>query len=359
LKKKQNKNGFIHVILLGFLLISSMIGFVATNSDEYITKNKYFELEQMSKVVTRALAKDYMYNKDLDKAEEIAFSMLSKSKLGNELVSKNLITFDWVDEDNDGELDYVTTSISGYKQNVFWYRFFNKSSFDIPSVLYGEYVSKENSSITSMSMRYGGSDAGYDNMIGLYEIDENGNCVNTRLILANRNLYSLGDEIGVFTNMNTRFFVASNGYNLYGNKTATINSSVSIANCNTNNPRVTINGRINSGPVYFQDARLNLDGGYDHVQEVGKTYFDDYLKYIEGIDVCVAWKKGKCSKYEHQTKSWEDWVVYADENNIDFANDPNDEYIIAMEDLPNGGDADFNDIKLDTTKIRTPNRVLF
>jgi hypothetical protein len=94
------------------------------------------------------------------------------------------------------------------------------------------------------------------------------------------------------------------------------------------------------------------------MHEVAKTYFDDYVEYTEPHTerVCTRYTRGRCSRYEDVTvqNTWEDWVEYATDNNIDFENDPNDEYIITMEDLPNGGDKDFNDINLDTTKIRIP-----
>ena len=351
----KGKKAFVDMVLLGFFLIATVTTFVATVSDELKARNKYYKIEKLIYNAAKTLSKHYMYNEDMEDAQLVANGILNSTTLGQELINDNLISYVWKDSDDDGYPNTVTVEVYGYIEDTFWYRLLGQTYFNVPSTDVTTYVTKDQSDITSISMKYGGSDAGYDNMIGTYEIDSDGNCINTKLIIANRDNYSVGDYIGSYTNLATKFFIVPDGYNQFGNRTSTLESSVLISGCSEGGiPSVTIDGNTNSTSVYFQDALFNNDGGYDHMQEVGKTYFDDYLEYTAGEEVCVRWRRGRCREYEHQTRTWEEWVVHAAENAIDFTNDPNDEYIIAMEDLPNGGDADFNDIKLDTTKVRTP-----
>jgi len=352
------KKAFIDTIALGFLLIGSVIVFIATTADDMVVKDKFGKLNKMAHSTVRGLAKHYMYHNDMVEAESVVSTILNETTLGAELITNNNINYIWRDSDDDGLPNTVTVEIINYQEKTFWYKFLDKTSFDIPAIRVAAYVTKDQSEIISINIRYGGSDAGYDNMIGTYELDENGNCNNVQLLVDDRSLYSVGEDLGNYTNLDTKFFIIPDGYNQYGNRDVTLDSSISITNCGEGQiPSVTIDGETDATVTYYQDPEFNNDGGYDHMQEVGKTYFDDYLEYIAGEDVCVRWFYGSCREYEHQTKTWEEWVSYAAENSIDFANDPNDEYIIAMEDLPNGGDADYNDIKLDTTKVRVPNTV--
>lgn len=358
MKKIKMKKALIDQILLGFILVFMSIAFVATVSDEYEARNKYYTLDKITIHMSKAMAKHYLYNQDMIQAQDIANGLLNKTVVGKELIDKNLIQYIWRDSTDDGFPNTITVKVTNYIEDNFWYRLLGQNTFDIADTQASAYVTKDKSDIVSINMRYGGSSAGFDNMIGLYEIDDEGNCVNARLIIDNRSDFVIGDDLGSYTNLDTKMFIVSDGYNKFGNRTATLDSEVLINNCAENGiPDVIIDNISNASSTYFQDAHFNSDGGYDHMQEVGKTYFDDYLKYVTPYKICLRWRGGKCRLYEHVTKSWEDWVVYADENNIDFANDPNDEYIVAMEDLPNGGDADFNDLKLDTLKIRVPRMV--
>ena len=353
------KKAFIDTIMLGFLLLGTVVVFISTTVDDIVVRDKYDNLNKLALSSVRTLAKHYMYNGDMNAAEAVSNAVLNETTLGSELVSNGNINYIWRDSDSDGAPNTVTVEIDNYQQNTFWYRFLSKDNFDLPKIEVAAYVTKDQSDIIAIAIRYGGSDAGYDNMIGTYELDENGECQNAKLLIDNRNDFNVGDELGSFTNLSTRFFIIPNGYNWFGNQTTTLDSSIDIFNCDTGGiPSVTIDGATDLTTTYYQDPEFNNDGGYDHMQEVGKTYFDDYLEYIAGEDICISWdRRGRCREYEHTSPTWEDWVQYAGDNNIDFANDPNDEYIIAMEDLPNGGDADYDDIKLDTTKIRQPRTV--
>ena len=351
------KKALIDQIMLGLFLFVSLIVFGATVSDEFAARNKVLTLDKLVQRTTTALAKHYMYNENMEDAQNIGNSILNETTLGKEIVDNNLITYTWSDIDADGDPDTITSTIAGYNQDNFWYRFLNQDNFALPTVSASAFVTKDESDITSIHIRYGGSFAGYFNMIGTYELDNNGCVQNPSILLAKKTDYEVGDELGTYTNLDTRFFIIANGYNLYG-KTSTENSDIKINGCLDDNtaPSVEIDGTTDAAPIYFQDTELNSDNGYDHMHEVGKTYFDDYNTFIkEPITYCSRYRSnGSCRRWSQRGATWEDWEVFAAENSIDFGNDPNDEYVITMEDLPNGGDKDFNDINLDTTKVRTP-----
>ncbi len=200
----------------------------------------------------------------------------------------------------------------------------------------------------SVTMRFGGSNAGYFNMIGTYEVDDDGCIHSPRLWLDDKRLYEVGDELGTIQMPQSRMFIVADGFSQFGNKTATVNSDITIEGCNPPNaefpqafPTVTIDGQTNQSPTYFQDTEYNSDNGYEHMQIIPKSEHDLYVDYIDG-------------NIDGDTHTYEEWVAYAQANNINYLTDENHEYIFAMEDLPNGGDKDFNDILLDTTMIGIP-----
>jgi hypothetical protein len=352
------KKAIIDQMMLGIFLFAALIVLGATVSDEFIARKKSDKLEILTKDITRALAKYYMYNQDIQEAENIANNILSSTKLGEEILSKNLINYVWRDLDGDFEPDVITTLISGYVQENFWFKFIDLNTFTLPPTDATAYVTKEESDIISIALKYGGSNAGYYNMIGTYELDSNNCITNAKLLLVNKQAHEIGDILGSYSNLNTRFFIIPDGYNSYGNKTVTLDSYISITGCQNDIPTVTIDSKTNATYTYFQDTYFNTDNGYDHMHEIGKTYFDDYEAFINtDIRTCTRYKRGTCQSWATRDANWEDWVEYTSQNNIEFENDPNDEYIITMEDLPNGGDKDFNDINLDTTKIRIPRTI--
>lgn len=353
------KKAFVDQILLGLFLFVALIVLGATVSDEYVARNKTDNLQIIAKNTTRALAKHYMYHENIEEAQTIANNMLLQTKLGSEILNKGFITYTWRDLTGNGFPDAVTTEISGYVQDNFWFRFLDLDTFNLPTVSASAYVTKDESDIISITLKYGGSNAGYHNMIGTYELDENNCITNAKLLLVNKEEYEIGDILGNYTNLNTRFFIIPDGFDVYGARTATLDSALQITGCGNNVPTVTIDGNTDSGDVYFQDTYFNPDNGYDHMREIGKTYFDDYENFLNtDISYCSRYRSdGSCRTWSSREPTWEDWVDYATINNIDFENDPNDEYIITMEDLPDGGDKDFNDINLDTTKIRIPRTV--
>lgn len=352
------KNAIIDSILLGFILFASIILLIGTVTDQDIAVNKSFNLETLAKTATRALSKHYMYFEDMGEAEDVATNIVSETKIGKEVVNSNLINYTWTDESGNGEPDIVTTTIEGYTQDNFWFKFFKKNNFNLPRVQSSSYVTKEESDISFINVRYGGSNAGYYNMIGTYELDSDGCVKNPKLLLVNKEDYEVGDKLGDYENLDTRFFIIADGYNHFGNQTATENSTIEIEGCMGDEVTVTIDAVSNASPTYFQDTELNADDGYDHMHEVAKTYFEDYEEFISTpVEYCSQYRRGNCRTWSQRDATWEDWEAHALDNNIDYSTDPYDEYIITMEDLPNGGDKDFNDINLDTTKVRIPRRI--
>lgn len=355
----QNKKAFIDQIMLGFFLFAVLIILGATVSDEFEARNKSLKLDEMAKNSTRTLAKSYMYNEDMEESESINEGILQTTKLGQELIDGGFIDYIWRDTTGDGSPNVVTTVISGYTQDNFWFKFLDKDTFTLPDVDWTEFVTKDESDIVSIVMRYGGSNAGYHNMIGTYLLDSDGCIYDSKLVLVNKEDHDVGDELGSYSDLNTRFFIVPDGYDRYGNRTASLNSSIEIEGCPPDIPTTTIDGNTDTGVVYFQDTSFNTDNGYDHMREIGKEYFDDYEDFIsDPVTYCSRYRRnGNCRRWSTRDATWEDWVDHAADNNIDFENDPNDEYIVTMEDLPDGGDKDFNDINLDTTKVRIPRSI--
>jgi hypothetical protein len=299
-----------------------------------------------------------MYNENIENAEEITNSLISTTKLGQDVIDQAVITYTWTDTDANSQPDVVTTTIEGYVQPNFWFRIFKLNSFTIGKVQSSAYVTKDESDISLINVKYGGSNAGYHNIIGTYELDDEGCIQNTTLLLVNKEDHEIGDNLGSFENISTKFFIIPDGYDHYGNRSATLDSEITITGCEGETPDISIDGIQNASDVYFQDTFFNPDNGYDHMHEVGKTYFDDYEAFITTpISECTRYRRGNCTNWSNRDATWEDWDAYAVENSIDYGTDPNDEYIITMEDLPDGGDKDFNDINLDTTKVRTPGSI--
>ena len=356
MEKKPMKKAFIDQILLGFVLFAALITFGATVADEYQARNKYYKLDKLAHIATRAMAKHYMYNEDMTDAQNVADAILNETSLGSEVITNNNRSYVWRDLDSDGSPDTVTTYIQKYVHSNFWYRLFEQATFNIPDTDASAYVTKDMSEVISMVIRFGGSNAGYHNMIGIYEIDGQGCVQNPRLLLVNKEDHNIGDELGSFNDVqNTRFFLIPDGYDAYGNRSATLNSTISMSGCEPNIPTTTIDGMTDNTVTYFQQTQFNTDNGYDHMHEIAKSVHDEYLTFINTpISYCTRYRRGNCVRWGQREATWEDWETHATANSIDYNNDPNDEYIIAMEDLPNGGDKDFNDILLDTTKVRKP-----
>lgn len=360
------KKALIDQFMLIIALFWTLVAIGATVADESEMRATYYELEAISKASTRALSKNYRYNKDMQEANDIARDIIQSTALGKKLLENGNIKFIWKDMFGNTNPDAVSTQISGFKFEGFWYKFLGQNLFDIPIITHSEYTDSEFFDTISFDVKFGGQDAAYYNIIGTYELDSNGCIINPKIIFVDKKTEAVGSKIYNYSDINTRLFIIADGYSKYGSS-VTVDTPVYITNNCSNTPNVTINGISNAAPIYFQDTNFNRDNGYDHMREIGKTYYDTYKDFLSGkfgnkVRKCKdGYSVSFCNPARLEVvtvaNNWEGWVLYADDKSIFFEEDPNDEYIIAMEDLPDGGDKDFDDILLDTTKIKVPQTV--
>ncbi len=366
------KKAMLEQLMLGFLLLTTFTLFVATVYDEKNTRDRIYELKQIAKEASIAMARYYEQQIDMCTAEAIAIDILSQTPTGRYLLNNNLISFQWKnitpDYNNDGvgddrNPDQVTTTIRSHPYSTFWYKFFGLNQFQIGTITDTEFVNTPR----NVDIWYGGESAGYTNMIGTYQLDEN-NCVtNTKLILANSDDYSkIGQKIGsTIQSPPTFIFLMPNGFQKFQNKgyTPGDNDILNLSNhCfgSKNQPTISIGGTtLNSdGRIYFEQTELNSDS-YEHIQIIPNNLWDHYNDFVNGSG---DFKGNGTKTYNQflsycQTSQFTDYKneINNDGNNnndiIDCKTDINDEYQYAMEDLDNGGDEDFNDIFLNTTRV--------
>ncbi len=115
--------------------------------------------------------------------------------------------------------------------------------------------------IGDASMTFLSESAGYNNVLGVYTFDDNGNPTNPQIVLTGTNnpdnlgvSHQLGLPMGSFG-----LFLISNGETVYPD---IANSSVSFDLSGTN-PVLLINGVASTRPVYFDNNQWNPDG-HDH-----------------------------------------------------------------------------------------------
>ncbi len=376
------KKAVLDQLFLGFLLLMGIVTFVATVNDETSTRNYIYDLKALVKSSANAMARYYESNIDMCTAQNITTSILNQQKLGNETLSNQLVSYRWWDSDGDGEPDQVTASIAQHPYDTFWYRFFDKNDFTVGPFSWTEAVNTPR----SVTITYGGESAGFTNMVGLYDLDRN-NCVtNTRIILANSDDHNLVGTLlnngTAITSPPTHVFLISDGYNIFKNgyarpnvgDTMTFGENGNGTYCFDNvsgNPTVNINGvKRENANVYFEHNELNGDG-YPHIQIIPESVWTTYNEFVGGYGAFAG----------QGTQTYDDFIDHCNVvnydnnqfNNIpDITNDPatsykegvndcihdiNDEYRYAMEDLNGGGDEDFNDIFLNTTRVVIPNQL--
>lgn len=375
------KRAFLDQLFLGFLLLMGIASFVATVSDEMSTRNKIFDLKQLALKTSQTLARSYENNMNMCYGKEIAEGILRESSLGEELLAMNnsgklLFDYDYYDlepKDTNGNIigdnqpDTVITKINGYKDDTFWYRLFNFDSFDLGDITAEESVNTPR----DVTIRYGDRpSASYKNMMGTYELDSD-NCVtNMKLYMANSKDYSWEQVVDPsdpdspripiadgITSPPTYVFAIANGYNHFNQPSNNAPITLENQHCfdSTTYPKVTINGKTvqgvankkDTGHVFFEHDQLNADG-YNHLHIIPKSIIDDY----------TAFKSTYTTGTERD--KYLAFTQYADalnadanpDNDIDYINDPNDEYNYALEDLDAGAsDFDFTDLLLDSTRL--------
>ncbi len=125
----MKKKAYVDIILIGFILLSSVLILVGTNADNITWKNKYFNLKKVTDSTALALAKHYNENQSEDEAEEIADGILDATELGVEI--KSYMSYTW---DFDSEPNSVVATITNYRHENFWYKFLGKNEFIIENV---------------------------------------------------------------------------------------------------------------------------------------------------------------------------------------------------------------------------------
>ena len=121
----NKKKAFIDQIMLGFFLISMVLVFVATVSDELKVRNKHANLKKLVQTAVLSASKYYTNeNNDTTEAQNIALGVVEQSKLGAQV--KNSIEFTW---DFISDPSNVKAKIENYEEDMFWYRLAGWDSF--------------------------------------------------------------------------------------------------------------------------------------------------------------------------------------------------------------------------------------
>ena len=121
------KKAFVDQILLGLFLFVSLIVLGATVNDNMQARDKYYNLKKITDNAVLTLAKYYVnVEENTSNAQAIHYEMLEQTKLGNEV--KDTITYTW---DFISEPNTVIARIENYKEDTFWLKFLDLTSFDL------------------------------------------------------------------------------------------------------------------------------------------------------------------------------------------------------------------------------------
>ncbi|RXI43582.1 hypothetical protein CRU99_07055 [Malaciobacter mytili] len=334
------KNAFIEHIFIFLLLLGSIIVFVATTSDEVQTTNKISELKRLVDITSNNLAKYYFVEQNICRAQEKVREILQKTKLGKELVEKNLIRYIW--EGDQREPLRVTAVVEQYSENTFWYKFIDLNNFNINNI-------RATTNIPVRQYEYnlngGGGEASYENIIGTYEIDRNGCITNPRIVMISQKKTTPNTYLGKIKMPPERIFLIADGYRKYGrydrftkfNYELTVDSKITIEGCldPRTYPIVKINDKGPHTITYFQDFEFNIVNNFPPIQIIAQSAWSKYQNFVKNI------VRAKTNVYER-------WRVYARNHNIEYQTDPEENYVFTFEDGP---DRDYNDAFISTTRI--------
>lgn len=121
------KKAIIDQLLLGSLIISIIIIFVATLGDEMAARNKIYDLKNIADTSVKAAGTYYM---DVDEnktdAEAISNNILNQTSLGQEVAP--IISYTWDEVSNPNRL---IANINNYQQSNFWYKFLDLNFFNL------------------------------------------------------------------------------------------------------------------------------------------------------------------------------------------------------------------------------------
>ena len=118
------KKSVISSLLLGFVLLSAMIVFIATVADDLVIDNKIRKLKEITDNTALALGKHYILNYDIASAEIVANELLDQTVLGSEIKDSLIYTWDILSDPKS-----VIVTLPTYTHQTFWYRFMKKNSF--------------------------------------------------------------------------------------------------------------------------------------------------------------------------------------------------------------------------------------
>lgn len=237
------KKAVINQMFLGFLLLSGLVTYVATLSDEKLAKRKVYDLQNMTIQSMKTLGGTYfkamsgdITTGDVDttvpsamcQAEIITNQLLQSTTLGQELLDSGSIEYIWkdagtydpntetYDNDPDGRPDTITVTVAEQTSETYWYKFLDKDSFSIPEFGNAVDLNKFNYNV-DVSFR-GVIEAGYYNMVGTYELDEFGCPTNAELILADKRAWEdkIGERLTTIEMPKTRMFFIADGYRRFG-----------------------------------------------------------------------------------------------------------------------------------------------
>lgn len=383
------KKAFLDQLFLGFILLMGVVTFVATVSDEMANRNKIFDLKQLTLKTAQAMARSYENSMDMCYGKTIAENILKESSLGKELLklkenSQITFSYDYYDltpTKRDGSVgdkqpDTVIVTITGYKQDTFWYRFFDKDSFTIGKITAQEKVDTPK----DVTIRYGERPtAGYQNIMGTYQLDNN-NCVtNMRTYMANSKDWTKWEQLTDPKDANspripiadgiesppTYIFSVADGNRQFNNPKDNAPITLESPHCFNDGsyPKITINnitkqakvGDASSANVFFEHDELNADE-HNHFHIIPHTILSDYKNYKNKIYNANGNEKDKYEAFLTYCKG-----VNTDlnpNNDIGFGyessctEDPHNEYHYALEDLDaRESDFDFTDMILNTTRL--------
>jgi hypothetical protein len=378
------KKAFLDQLFLGFLLLTGIVTFVATVADEAATRNTIYDLKALAVSSSQSIARYYEQNMNMCNGIGITEDILNESKLGKELLELKAsgdISFTYAFYDKlpaatnntpagDGQPDSVVTTISGYKKSTFWYRFFGKDSFTLGTISSEEPVNTPR----DVTVRYGARpSAGYQNIMGTYELDNNNCITNMRMHMANSKDWNKWEEltnpsdsnspkipiVDGITSPPTFVFSIANGNRQFNSPHDNANIDLEQPHCfdDATYPRLTINnitkqatvGDNNSANVFFEHGELNADG-IEHFHIIPVSILSDYLNYKNNLYTANGNERDKYEAFKQYADALNE---DADPNNdINYDTDPNDEYNYALEDLDaSASDFDFSDMILDSTRI--------
>ena len=123
------KKAVVSIMLLGGILLSAVIVFVATVGDDIVVKTKITALKKITENAALALAKHYVINESINDAETVGDDLIGQTTLGTEVVDSLVYTWDIVSEPKT-----VTVNLPTYDQNTFWYKFLDKGSFTLSNI---------------------------------------------------------------------------------------------------------------------------------------------------------------------------------------------------------------------------------